>query len=104
MNVTLMFRVVCYASLVVALVTVGIPAPADVITTGDVDPGGAATQPEPWEVGGELEVGDLGIGTLNVDAGSMVSNTKGYIGRKHGSTGEATVAGNDFHKPLTPSQ
>ena len=41
----------------------------DVITTGDVDRGGAATQPDPWAVGGTLKVGDSGTGTLNVDAG-----------------------------------
>ena len=66
---------------------------ASVITTGDVDPGGAARQPDPWAVGGVLEVGGNGIGTLNVDAGSMVSNTQGYIGRNVGSTGQATVTG-----------
>ena len=44
MNAKLVSNVVCYASLVVVLVVVGTPAPADVITIGDVDPGGAATQ------------------------------------------------------------
>ena len=45
------------------------PVRASVITTGDVDPGGAATQPDPWSVGGALKVGDSGDGTLNVDGG-----------------------------------
>jgi len=69
------------------------PAWATVITTGDVDPGGAATQPDPWNVGGNLEVGNYGDGTLNVTDGGMVSNTYGYIGVESGSTGEVTVTG-----------
>ena len=60
MNLTLISRVVRYVSLVVVLVAVGTPAPAGVITTGDVDPGGAAAQPGPWAVGGNLYVGKTG--------------------------------------------
>ena len=41
MNLTLMFRVVCYVSLVVVLAVWETSAPAAVITTGDVDPGGS---------------------------------------------------------------
>ena len=37
------------ALMLVLLTGVG-PARASVITTGDVDPGGAATQPDPWSV------------------------------------------------------
>ena len=43
-------------SLVVLAATAS-PTAASVITTGDVDPGGAATQPDPWEVGAGLKVG-----------------------------------------------
>ena len=64
-----------------------------VITTGDVDPGGAATQPDPWAVGGDLTVGRYGNGTLNVEAGGVVSDATGYLGYHTGSTGEARVTG-----------
>jgi len=100
MNVTLMFRAVCYASLVVVLAVLETSAPADVITTGDVDPGGAAVQSDPWPVGGKLYVGKSAAGTLNVEAGSVVSNTYGYIGYNHGSMGTATVSGG--YSPTAP--
>ncbi len=80
-------------ALAVVLVAWVAPAWATVITTGDVDPGGAATQPDPWSTEGSLKVGDTGEGTLNIEAGGQVSNEQGYIGRESGSTGEATVTG-----------
>ena len=89
MNLTLISRFVRYVSLVVVLVAVGTPAPADVISNGDVDPGGAGTQPDPWAVGGDLKVGNSGNGTLNVTYVSVVYNTNGYIGRYSGSKGVA---------------
>ena len=70
------------------------PADASIITTGDVDPGGAAAQPDPWAVGGNLYVGKTGTGTLNVEAGGVVTNARGYLGYDSGATGEATVTGN----------
>ena len=52
------------------------PARASVITTGDVDPGGAGSQPDPWAVGGELKVGEPGSGTLSVtDRGGFLIRT-----------------------------
>ena len=68
---------------------------ATVITTGDVNPGGAGSQPDPWVLGFMLNVGNNGNGTLNVEAGGAVSNTYGYVGKYSGSTGEATVTGAD---------
>ena len=69
------------------------PAGASVITTGDVDPGGAATQPDPWAVRGILTVGYGGSGTLNVLDGGVIPNATGYIGHDSGSTGTATITG-----------
>ena len=46
-----------------------------------------------WNSSGELNVGNSGSGTLNVEAGGVVSNTYGYIGSSSGSTGVATVTG-----------
>jgi len=43
MNLTLASRTVRYVSLVIVLVAVGTPAPADVIATGEFDP--ALAQP-----------------------------------------------------------
>ena len=80
-------------ALVIVLVTCVVPARATVITTGDVDPGGAATQPDPWAVGDDLKVGVFGSGTLNVEAGGVVSSVRGYMGYDSTSTGIATITG-----------
>ena len=49
-----------------------------------------------WNSSGVLSVGRYGSGTLNVEAGGVVSNTDdGYIGRFFGSTGEVAVSGAD---------
>ena len=70
-----------------------VPAWASVTTTGDVNPGGAGTQPDPWTIQGGLFVGRSNDGTLNVAAGGVVSNTTGYIGFNSDSTGVAMVTG-----------
>ena len=72
------------------------PAPvrASVITTGDVDPGGAAVQPDPWGVsGGRLKVGHHGVGTLSITEGGWVSTNNSFIGSAPDSSGTATVTG-----------
>jgi len=80
---------VCHA---VVLVVVGTPAPADVITTGDVDPSGAGPCLI-WTPPGDLYVGKTGTGTLTANAGCIVNNVgDGYIGYNRGSTGTATVS------------
>ena len=43
---------------------------AEVIATGDVDPSGAT---DPWEVDGDLKVGEYGEGTLNITGGGTVN-------------------------------
>ena len=57
--------------LVFVLVAWVAPAWATVITTGDVDPGGAGTQPDPWHIPISLGVGNTGSGTLNVAADGL---------------------------------
>ena len=89
-------RFTTFISFVAALVVLSMaagPAQASVITTGDVDPGGAGTQPDPWAVGGTLTVGDSSSGTLNIESEGVVTSTTGRIGEASGSTGIATVTG-----------
>ena len=62
------------------------PARADMITTGDVDPGGAT---DPCAVEGHLHVDKSANGTLNSAVGSGVSNTSGYLGNESSSTAVA---------------
>ena len=69
------------------------PARATVITTGDVDPGVAGTQPDPWHIPNSLGVGTTGSGTMNVEAGGEVSNSEGYVAGYSGTTGDVTVTG-----------
>jgi T5SS/PEP-CTERM-associated repeat protein len=66
-----------------------------VIATGDVVPSGAT---DPWEIDGELKVGNTGEGTLNIEAGGVVSVVSSrwvasIIGYESGSVGTATVTG-----------
>ena len=93
MNAKLVSSVVRCLGLLFVLAAFGVSAPATVITTGYIDPGGAATQPDPWSIGGSLSVPYEGNGTLNIEAEGEVSNSWGYIGRSSGSTGVATVSG-----------
>ena len=79
---------------IVLLMVIAIPVNATVTTNGDVDPGGADTQPNTWFVTGELYVGKPGrFGTLNVVTGGQVSNTAGHLGYQSTSTGVATITG-----------
>ena len=80
-------------SLLFVLVVLASSSLASVTMTGDALPAGAATQPDPWAVGGSLKVGNSSHGTLNVKAGGMVSNSTGRIGNQAGSTGVVTVSG-----------
>ena len=68
----------------------GVPAASaqSVTTSGDVNPS-PATSPN-WDVGGVLNVGDAGTGSLTVAGGGKVTSTFGQIGV--GSSGDGTVA------------
>ena len=93
MDGNLVSKVVSCLGLLLVLVVLERSALTSVVTSGDVDPGEAATQSDPWNVGGDLKVGDSGDGTLNVEAGGVVSNSYGHMGYTVGSTGVATVTG-----------
>ena len=82
-------------STLVLLMVSAISVHATVITTGNVDPGGTGSQPDPWSIGppGLLYVGKNAAGTLTVQAGSRVFNETTYIGRFVGAEGQAIVAG-----------
>ena len=51
------------------------------------------SQTSPWNIGGNLNVGYSGSGTLNITSGGTVSNTAAYLGYNAGSTGTVTVDG-----------
>ncbi len=72
--------------------------PATVASAQQIIDGGAvvnvpATQSSPWNIGGSLIVGNTGNGTLQIDAGSVVTNTSGVIANDSGSNGSVTVSG-----------
>ncbi|MDR6871456.1 fibronectin-binding autotransporter adhesin [Bosea sp. BE125] len=70
------------------------PASAQSVTGGgDLNPGPA--QSPNWAVGGDLRVGDTGIGQLDISAGGTVTNDRGTIGDGLGSNGTVTVSGTD---------
>lgn len=82
------------SALGIVLLAIGSPNSADaqsVVIGGDVAPNTVAS-PD-WAIGGPLDVGDSGTGTLDVKDGGTVSDTVARIGRNAGSVGTATVAG-----------
>ena len=75
------------------LTAIAMPVNTTVTTIGKVNPGDAAVQPDPWAVGNRLYVGKSAASILNVEAGGVVSNTKGFIGYEADSNGTVTVIG-----------
>jgi fibronectin-binding autotransporter adhesin len=63
-----------------------------IMVAGDVDPTYNGVD-DPWDVGGDLTVGDTTTGTMSVDAGAVVTSTNGFIGRELISRGVVTVTG-----------
>jgi len=51
------------------------------------------TQASPWNVNGELAVGNAGAGTLNISNGGVVSSLDAYLGGIAGGAGVVTVTG-----------
>lgn len=51
------------------------------------------SKPSPWQIEGDLYVGDTGIGVLTVENGGVVVNNRGYIGHSAGSLGSVKVTG-----------
>jgi T5SS/PEP-CTERM-associated repeat protein len=63
---------------------------AEVIAIGDVDPSGAT---DPWEIDGELKVGNSGEGILEISNGGVVTSSGGRISSQSDSVGTVTVTG-----------
>ena len=51
------------------------------------------TQASPWTVNGELTVGNVGAGTLNISNGGVVSSSDAYVGGIAGGAGLVTITG-----------
>jgi T5SS/PEP-CTERM-associated repeat protein/autotransporter-associated beta strand protein len=77
--------------IIIALVAAEVPTYGAIILTGNVVP--SPPVGDPWNVGGQLSVGETLTGTMSVSAGSDVSNTDGYVGNVAGSSGTVTVSG-----------
>jgi T5SS/PEP-CTERM-associated repeat protein len=63
------------------------PMEAAINQTGNVTP------PQPWTSSTDAYIGNTGSGTLNVNGGSQLSSSRGYLGNNAGTTGTATVTG-----------
>ncbi|MGE7471205.1 autotransporter outer membrane beta-barrel domain-containing protein [Bosea sp. NPDC003192] len=71
------------------------PASAQSVTGGGEVAPGPVLSPD-WAVGGDLTIGDAGVGTLTIVAGGTVSAAgTGFIGNQNGSDGSVTVSGQD---------
>lgn len=69
------------------------PASAQSVTGSGVNPGGIVSPN--WSVGGDLQVGIPGGGTLNITGGGTVTNDTGFIGNGALEQGTVTVSGTD---------
>ena len=65
------------------------PARAGVAWSGDIDP----SDPTTWTLSDRAYVGDYGVGTLDVTAGSTVVSYRGYVGYLSSSSGTVTLDG-----------
>ena len=85
----------CMVFLAAALFCAPAPLWAEVTATGDGNPFFTGTEPDPWNVSGEIWIGNTGTGTLSVENGGSVTGTTGYLGYSSTGDGTATVTGTD---------
>lgn len=76
-----------------ASIALSTPVSAAISAIGDVVPIYPVENPDPWNVGDELLVGDLAAGTLQIAAGSGVLSSGGTAGFEPTVTGAITVTG-----------
>jgi T5SS/PEP-CTERM-associated repeat protein len=82
-----------FSTLAIFILVDGVsPAQAAITTSGDVVPVYGFN--DPWVIAGQLWVGNTGVGSVSISAGSDVQNNFGFIGRLPGSDGRMTVQGN----------
>lgn len=65
---------------------------APIVMTGDYSPTYNGSD-NPWNVGGELRVGESSTGSMILTGAATVNNTYGVLGTYSGSSGTATVTG-----------
>lgn len=65
---------------------------ASIVPSGDYSPVYNWVD-DPWDVGGDLTIGDTGTGSMFVNLGSGLVNENGYIGKSAGSSGTLLVLG-----------
>ena len=64
---------------------------ADITPVGDIDPVYPGGTPDPWNVGGDLTIGNTAVGSIDVNDGSKIISVYGYVGRDAGSDGTVTI-------------
>ena len=64
---------------------------ATITPVGDIDPAYPGGNPDPWNVGDDLTIGNTGVGSVDVNDESGITNVYGYIGRGLGSGGTVTI-------------
>ena len=91
-KITSHFRTFVLLSILILTIS-PIPTSATITVIGDSDPvysGDPA--PDPWNVGGDLIIGDDDDGWMDVNEGSGVTNVVGYMGYTAGNTGTVTIS------------
>ena len=70
---------------------------AAIITSGDIDPPYPVGVPDPWDIIGNLTIGNTTDGSIEINNASQVSNSNGYVGYNPDSIGTVTVTGQNSH-------
>ncbi len=81
------------AATTLALLSCSTLASAQAVIEGGSTATVPGSQASPWNVGGDLEVGANGDGTLNIGSSGNVQSDKGIIAGSFGSNGTVTVSG-----------
>ncbi len=86
-------RLAMLAAIPAACAAISDGAHAQAVIDGGATETVPGTQASPWNVGGDLTVGDTTTGTLNILTTGTVINDNGFVGNGVGSTGTVTLTG-----------
>jgi fibronectin-binding autotransporter adhesin len=83
-------RRIGFLALIALSIYSAMPIHAAIVPAGDYTPVYNGVD-DPWDVGEDLTIGDTASGELVINAGSELSNFRGYLGLNVGSAGIATI-------------
>ena len=68
-------------------------SPAAILPSGDISPSYPVGLPDPWDIAGDLIIGNTAAGSIKIDNSSVVTSANGFIAYGSAGSGIATVTG-----------